>query len=425
MPQRESSRLQELSRRWRAFLRRHRYRTPWFVLAETLAAFRRHNGLSLSASLSFYALFALIPMALLLFFLMSHLVFSSDYAIVELAIITSNLVPKLSSLIMVEVYNLSQQQALWGVFGTLALLWTVTPLAGALRAAFHTISSLVDHPSLLRKAAKDTLTVVGMLLLLMLFTFGALMLEKVLDFFRPDFVSASAVNNLSSVAMSTVMLAVFYQAFFPGKVLLRHLLLGSLLTSLMWLAMRPAFAVMLSVNPSYGAVFGGMKGIFISIGWLYYNVAVFLLGTELIATLHKKDILLLKELFSGRPLQEAQLAQLKSHFGHEYRQGDVVFHAGDKGDNLYYIVSGSVTIAHDSAVLRQPGAGEYFGEMAVFTKSARIADARISSDSALLLGISAGHMEALLQEDPSLARMFLHDAAARLRQASGTISAQQ
>ena len=75
--------------RLRASLKRHQYSTPWFVLAETLAAFRRHNGLSISASLSFYALFALIPMALLLFFLMSHLVFTSDYAIVELAIITA------------------------------------------------------------------------------------------------------------------------------------------------------------------------------------------------------------------------------------------------------------------------------------------------------------------------------------------------
>ena len=47
------------------------YATPLFVLRETLAGFARHNTFGLSASLSFYALFALIPLVLLMFFLLS------------------------------------------------------------------------------------------------------------------------------------------------------------------------------------------------------------------------------------------------------------------------------------------------------------------------------------------------------------------
>ena len=62
-----------------------RYSTPLFVAHETLNAFQRHNVLGLSAALSFYAMFALIPMVLLMFFLLSQLVFSSEYAIVKLA----------------------------------------------------------------------------------------------------------------------------------------------------------------------------------------------------------------------------------------------------------------------------------------------------------------------------------------------------
>lgn len=51
------------------------YATPLFVLRETIAGFLRHNVFGMSASLSFYALFALIPLMLLIFFLLSHLVF--------------------------------------------------------------------------------------------------------------------------------------------------------------------------------------------------------------------------------------------------------------------------------------------------------------------------------------------------------------
>lgn len=91
-----------------------RYSTPLFIAHETINAFKRHNVLGLSAALSFYAMFALIPLVLLMFFLLSQLVFSSEYAILKLAIITGNLVPKLSNTIMVEVYKTAQQKAAWG-----------------------------------------------------------------------------------------------------------------------------------------------------------------------------------------------------------------------------------------------------------------------------------------------------------------------
>ena len=51
---------------------RQEYATPLFVLRETIAGFLRHNVFGMSASLSFYALFALIPLMLLIFFLLSH-----------------------------------------------------------------------------------------------------------------------------------------------------------------------------------------------------------------------------------------------------------------------------------------------------------------------------------------------------------------
>lgn len=421
----KQTRLRSNAARMRARLKRQQYSTPWFVLTETLGAFRRHNGLSLSASLSFYAMFALIPMTLLLFFLLSHLIFSSDYAIVQLAIITSNLVPDISQHIMKEVYNISQRKAVWGLFGTIALLWAVVPLAGALRTTFHTISSMTSPLSFFRRVSRDTLIVVGILLLLIIFTFGGLMLGKLLEFLRPQFVSAKAVNNLSSIFMSTLLLTAFYRAFFPIKVLLRHVLVGALLTSLLWLAMRPAFGLMLAINPQYGAVFGGMKSIFISISWLYYNFAAFLLGTELIAILRKKDVLLLKDLFSGNTLEEAQLEKLKSHFGKEFVQGDTVFHQGDPGEHLYYIVTGNVTLTQGTTILHQLSAGEYFGEMAFIAKSDRLADASISSEHAFLLEVSVDHIETLLIEEPTLARHFLNETAARLRHTSSMVASQK
>ncbi len=402
----------------KAALHKHRYSTPLFILRETLSPFRQHNGLTLSASLSFYAMFALIPMALLMFFLLSHLVISSDYAIVKLAKLTSNLVPKFSRRIMIEVYNISKHKAVWGVFGMIALFWAVIPLAATLRTAFHTITSTMEPPSFLRRTLRDVMAVLGMLLLFFLFTFSGVMLEKVVKFLQPLSPFPGAVNSLTSLLVSSLLIAVFYRAFFPVRVSFRHILIGSFVTALLWIAMRPAFSLFLFVNQSYGTIFGGMKNMFISIGWLFYTFVVFLLGTELIATLRRKEVLLLKDLFGSpsAPSHTGYAEKLMRQFGQEYRQGEAIFRSGDSGDALYYVVSGEVTIYHQGRTIRNLGAGEYFGEMAVLANAERTADAIVTSPMAHILSISAENFETLLRDEPEVALTFLREMAQRLRQ---------
>jgi len=408
----------------RQVLAKHRYSTPLFVLRETLAAFQLHNGFSISASLSFYAMFALIPMTLLIFFMLSHLVISSNYAIIKLAILTSNLVPKFSHRIMIEVYNASRQQAVWGAFGMITLFWVVTPLAGALRSAFYTIVVIVESPSFIRRKVKDVFAVLGMLLLFFLFTMSGLMLEKIIQFLTPLSAHTSLVNTLSSLFFSTLLIAVFYRAFFPVRVAFRHILIGSLVTAGLWMAMRPAFGLFLSFNQSYGTIFGGMKNMFISIGWLYYSFAVFLLGTEVIATLRNKDVLLLRGLFNNTPDDRpAYLRKLMSRFGKEFRRGEYIFRAQDDGHDLYYVVSGEVSIVQDGFQLRLSEAGDYFGEMAFLTETKRVADAVVQSESAEVIVISGDNIQTLLLEEPKITLVFLKQMASRLQKTNIKASA--
>jgi membrane protein len=196
------------------------YTTPLFVLRETLAGFTRHNAFGMAASLSFYALFALIPLVLLIFFLLSHLVFSSDYAIVKLAILTGNLVPEFSSKIMVEVYSATQTKAAWGALGLFVLLWTITPLASAMRSAFYTISSMVEAPSYFKRKFKDVVSVLGILLLFFLFTSAGFIIEKIIRFLAVHLPIAelNAVGAIGTLLLTTLLIIIFYKVFFPMRV---------------------------------------------------------------------------------------------------------------------------------------------------------------------------------------------------------------
>ena len=392
------------------------YATPLFVLRETVAGFLRHNVFGMSASLSFYALFALIPLILLIFFLLSQFVFSSDYAIVKLAILTGNLVPDFSNKIMVEVYSASQAKAAWGALGLFVLLWTITPLASAMRSAFYTIATMVEAPSYFKRKFKDVVSVLGILLLFFLFTSAGFVIEQAVRFLAIHFPAShlSIVGSLGTVLLTTLLIVIFYKVFFPLRVAFVHLIFGACLTALLWLAMRPAFGLFLSLNQNYGAVFGSMKAMFVSITWLYLNFAVFLLGTELISTLRKKDVLMLKGLFNDAPNKDNYIDALMTRYGLTLKQDEYIFERGNTERNLYYLADGKVNLTSSGGVVGELNAGDYFGELAMLTKQPTTSDAIVSSAEARIIVIYAENIDTMLADDPKIAMQLLKHMAGRL-----------
>ena len=392
------------------------YATLLFVFREILAGFGRHNVLGLSAALSFYALFALIPMVLLIFYLLSHLVFSSDYAIVKLAILTSNIMPDFSGIIMKEVYNASITKAAWGALGLFILFWTITPLARAMRTSFYHIFSVTEKPSFLKSKLSDTLSVLGILLLFFAFTAAGYVVEEIVKLLA-DHLPRETLNTIGdtiTLIITTLLIALFYKMFLPMRVIMRHILMGALLTALLWLLMRPAFALFFSVNQSYGAVFGSMKNMFVSITWLYANFAVFLLGSVLIATLRKQDALLLKGLFDSVPDKSNYIEALMHRYGIAPKAGDYIFELGNTERNLYYLVNGEVHLTIADEVVRKINAGQHFGETASLTEQPTVTNAVVISPEARIIVIYAKNIDAMLKDNPNIAMRLLKQLASRL-----------
>ena len=393
------------------------YATPLLVLRETWAGFVRHNVMSLSASLSFYALFALIPLMLLMFFLLSHLIVSSDYAIVKLAIITGNIMPEFSSKIMVEVYGASQAKAALGVIGIIVLLWTITPLASAMRSSFYTISSMVEMPSFIKRKFKDALSVLGILLLFFIFTSAGFIIEKTVRFLASHLSTPqlNVVGGIITLLVTSLLIGIFYKIFLPMRVAFVHIVAGALLTAILWLLMRPAFGLFLSLNQNYGAVFGSMKNMFVSITWLYLNFAVFLLGSELIVTLRKKDVLLLRGLFDDAPNKANYIEALMQRYGVILHQGEYVFERGNTERNLYYLVEGQVNLTNAGKILRALEADDYFGEMAILTQKPTTANAVVASEEARIIVIYAENIDTMLADEPRVAMQLLKRMASRVQ----------
>lgn len=399
---------------WQKYALQYAYHPAWFVMVTTLRGIGKHHVMGLSAALSFYALFALIPLIVLIFFLLSHMVYSSDYAIVKLAMLTSNLLPEFSQRIMIEVYNNTQTRAAWGLIGFFVLLWTITPLAAHMRASFYLIASRRDVPSFWNKKFRDVIAVLGVLMLFFLFTAAGFVLESVILFLATHLPASlmTLMGSLLSLLLTTTLIAAFYHAFSPLKVDWRHLLLAAMVTATLWMLMRPAFGLFLSVNKNFGAVFGSMKAMFVSISWLYLNFAVFLIGFELLVTLRQKDVLLLKGLFDDVPNQQHYLQALMGKYGKTYRKGETIFQQGSTNRHYYMVLDGTVQLVRDEGkgrvqALRILQHGDFFGEITLFSANPATATAVVTSDQATLIEVYAEHMDNLLQEEPKIAVRLL------------------
>jgi membrane protein len=199
------------------------------------------------------------------------------------------------------------------------------------------------------------------------------------------------------------------------RVAIVHLLIGAFLTALLWLLMRPAFALFLSVNQNFGAVFGSMKAMFVSITWLYLNFAVFLLGTELIATLRKKDVLLLKGLFDNVPNKANYIEALMGRYGKTLKEGEIIVEEGSTERNLYFIVEGTVQLNQNNQTKRILQSGEYFGEVSVLSSQPAAADAIVVSKEAQILVIYAENIDTMLADDSKIAMQLLKHMANRIQ----------
>jgi signal transduction histidine kinase len=111
-----------------------------------------------------------------------------------------------------------------------------------------------------------------------------------------------------------------------------------------------------------------------------------------------------------------QLSQSISEL--RFAAGEVIFHEGAEGDNMFLIWSGRVaTVKGDlesPVILAYRTAGEIFGEMALLENQPRSASI-IALEDTRLLELSRSRFEQLLSEQPAISRSIMEVLSARLR----------
>lgn len=98
----------------------------------------------------------------------------------------------------------------------------------------------------------------------------------------------------------------------------------------------------------------------------------------------------------------------------EFAPGELIFRAGDPGDYLAVLLSGSVEIRKNERVLSIVEPGSMFGEMGIIDHQKRVADAYSVSHSRIA-EIREGQFKSMLQATPEFALAIMRLLTDRLR----------
>lgn len=399
---------------------RLRFRLPkWaatlkLVVRESFDAFVRNAQFDTAAMLAYYGFLSVIPLLLLMLVGSSRFVLAFGGAREGVLAAAEDLLPGLGGPMLRELETLSRQ-GIWSLLSLVLLLWSVTPLAAGLRAAFARVFS-PDRPlSFLKSKLRDlagALTLVGLFAIIVM---GKIVYAMLSDRFQVRFsVSTDVMNIAFTFAFALGGLCFFYAMFVPVRLRFVEILAGALVAlALLWV-LRPAFSAFLRYNPNYGFAFGSLKAVFLMFTWVYFSFSIILYGAEIMAGARRRDVVLLRGFLAGTSGPDHGAPVLIHKFLRTYPDGGEVFAEGAEGHEMFFIRAGAVDLVRGGQTLSRMEAGRYFGEMAMLIDARRSAGA-VAAPGTELIAISRDNFDTILRENPQIAQAILREMAVRLR----------
>ena len=385
------------------------------VLSGAFSSFRKNNDLSAASSLAFSAALALIPLLFLLTFLLSAVIGSSSEALARTQELLNQLIPAYSQDILREAQSIASHMGTIGLLNALVLLWSITPLVSELRVSLGSIfRKKRTRPFLLEILFDIAISIVFLAGLTAIAVAGILftLAEKRRDLH----LALGYLEGATPFLFITIIVFSLYLVFSHRRNII-HLMIGALVTSLLWFAMRPVFNLFLLYNPGYGFTFGSFKSLFVVIIWIYCSLVVFLIGAEIAASLGRDETIFIKKLMEGEMDLPSRIIR---KYVNTYEKGSMVFGEGDRGTEMYCVLKGRVTIRKGNEEISVIPEGRCFGEMSFLLSSPRIVTA-MALDDVDLVAISNETLSTLMNDDPQFVVEMLRDMAKRLREANTLI----
>lgn len=109
----------------------------------------------------------------------------------------------------------------------------------------------------------------------------------------------------------------------------------------------------------------------------------------------------------------------------EYKKGEIIYLAGEKGERLYVIHQGKVKVSKISdtgkeQIIRILGSGDFLGELSLFVRSPLDSNAEVLEHTTLCV-IDGNKLNLIISKNPAIAIKIIEELSKRLQSAENLI----
>lgn len=274
------------------------------LLKETWREFQEDEATQMSAALSYYALFSLFPLLLLLVALLGYVLqfwpAARDAQSTILQAVQQNFSPQLAQVLSEALEGVKSQAGTATGIGLVTLLLGASGVFSQLDANFNTIWKVPKDQgkmSIIQRAwqiVSQKLTSFGMVLavgFLMLISTTLTALTQVLlsgasgilGLAQDSWLAGAAgfiTGTLITVGLSTLIFALLFKFLPDTRVAWRDVWLGAVVTSIVWEIAKRLLAIYIGSIGAKSAAYGAIGAVLILVAWIYFSSLVLYLGAE-------------------------------------------------------------------------------------------------------------------------------------------------
>ncbi|MCO6148711.1 YihY/virulence factor BrkB family protein [Flavobacterium sp. NRK1] len=261
------------------------------LLKDTLKGFMADKGLKLSASLSYYTMFSLAPMLLLIISLAGAF-FGKEASEGRIFAEINGLIGNEAAAQVQQIISnleLSGKTTLSVIIGGITLVIGATTVFGEIQDSINMIWRVKAKPKRgWLKLIKDRLLsgsiIIGLsfLLIVSLIINGVLMtLKDVLKSYFPDLtlIVINGVNLAVSFMVITILFGVIFKVLPDAKIAWKDVKAGAFFTSLLFMLGRYIIGIYIETTAA-GSPYGAAGSIIVILLWVYYTAAILYFGAE-------------------------------------------------------------------------------------------------------------------------------------------------
>jgi len=261
------------------------------ILKDTFTGFMQDKGLKLSASLSYYTIFSLAPLLLLIISLAGFFYgreASEGRIFTEINGIIGNEAAKQVQQIISNL-ELSGNSAMSIIVGVITLIIGATTVFGEIQDSINMIWKVKAKPKKgWVKMLKDRLLSgsiivgLGFLLIVSLIINGALAaLNNFLKSMFPDFtlILINIANIVISFGVITVLFGVIFKVLPDAKIKWKHVRAGAFFTACLFMLGRYIIGIYITTTGA-GSPYGAAGSLIVILLWVYYTAAILYFGAE-------------------------------------------------------------------------------------------------------------------------------------------------